>query len=99
MRVIPDFENELKAIDSRLSIVQNPNRTNICNIKLDGIDVCPIPSIEIRDKRDPGYAIEMPNGTMVPHRSREEALIMVKNTLEAIKTPDGADAFYGRNGY
>ena len=43
-KVFPDFENEIKAIDPRLSIVQNPNRQEIANIKLDGVDVCPIPS-------------------------------------------------------
>lgn len=97
--IISDFEKELQLIDPRLTIVQNPNRRNICNIKYDGIDICPIPSGEIRDERDLGYAIEMPNGMMIPHRSRSEALFIVKKTLEDLKTPSGADAFYGRNGY
>lgn len=99
MKVLPDFQDELQKIDPRLSIVQNPNRPNICNIKLDGTDICPIPSGEIREERDKGYSIEMPNGTMVPHRSRKEALDLVMHTLEVIKTADGADAFFGRNGY
>ena len=96
---IVDFEQELKELDPRLSIVQNPNRTNICNIKLDGYDVCPIPSGEIFEERNPGYSLEMPNGMLIPHRTRPEALIAVKHILELIKTPEGSDVFFGRNGY
>jgi hypothetical protein len=99
MATIPEFETELKLIDPRLSIVQNPNRPNICNIKLSGTDICPIPSGEIRDDSDPSYAIEMPNGMMIPHRSRNEAIAMVKHTLNLISTKDGHDAFFGLNGY
>lgn len=97
-RVFPDFEQELKAIDPRLSIVENPNRPKLCNIKLDGTDVCPIPNYEIREHRDPGYTIELPNGVQ-PHRSKTEALDMVRHTLKMIENPDNADAFFGRNGY
>ncbi len=98
-RVIPDFENELKTIDSRLSVVPNPNREYIANIKLDGTDVCPIPRYEIREHTDPTYTIEMPNGILVPHKSKEEALEHVKRVLELIKTNDGSDQFHGRNGW
>src|SRR5690348_16679052 len=97
-RVFPDFENELKAIDSRLSIVVNPNRPKLCNIKLDGQDICPIPNYEIREHSDPGYVMELPNG-MRPHRSKEEAIALVKHTLEIIKDPETANAFFGRDGY
>ncbi len=97
-RVFPDFENELKAIDPRLSIVVNPNRPKLANIKIDGTDVCPIPNFEIREHSDPGYTIELPNGIR-PHRSKTEAIDLVKNTLKMIENPDSADAFFGRNGY
>lgn len=97
-RVFPDFENELREIDPRLSIVPNPNRPKIANIKLDGTDICPIPNFEIREHSDPGYTIELPNGVR-PHRSKEEAIAMVKDTLERLKNPEMADAFFGRNGY
>ena len=98
-RIFPDFERELKEIDPRLSIVPNVNRPKICNIKLDGTDICPIPNYEIREHKDAGYTIEMPNGSLMPHRSKEEALIMIKQTLEFIKNPDNADAFFGRGQY
>ena len=97
-RVIPDFENELKEIDPRLSIVLNPNRLKIANIKLDGQDICPIPAYEIREFPDPTYTIELPNGIR-PHRSKTDAIAMVKNTLEMLKDPENADAFFGRNGF
>lgn len=98
-RVFPDFADEVMKIDPRLSVVPNPNRPKIANIKLDGTDICPIPAFEIREHRDAGYAMEMPNGTMMPHRSRTEALDLVKHTLKMIENPDNADAFFGRNGY
>lgn len=96
---IKDFAQELKEIDPRLSIVQNPNRPLIANIKLDGTDVCPIPSQEIRDEPDSTYCIELPNGVMIPHKSRREALERVHHTLKLLENPENADAFFGRNGY
>ncbi len=99
MRVHPDFEEELKSIDNRLSIVLNVNRPQIANIKLDGVDICPIPAYEIRDEFDPTYTIELPNGARAAHKSRVEAIAMVRQTLELIKKPENADAFFSRNGY
>jgi len=98
-RVFPDFENELKAIDPRLSIVPNTNRPKIANIKLDGQDICPIPAYEIREFSDPTYTMELPNGSVVKHRCKEEAIALVIHTLKLINNPENADAFWGRNGY
>ncbi len=94
-----DFAEELKALDPRITIVPNPNRDKISNIKIDGTDVCPIPRYEIREHRDPSYYIEMPNGMTVPHKSKEEALALVKHTLNVISTEEGANQFFGRDGY
>lgn len=99
IRVFPDFADEVMKIDPRLSIVPNPNRPKIANIKLDGTDICPIPAFEIREFPDPGYTMELPNGLIVKHRSKEEALIMIRQTLEFIKKPENADMFFGRNGF
>jgi len=98
-RVFPDFADEVMKIDPRLTVVQNPNRPAIANIKIDGTDICPIPSHEIRENHDPAYSLELPNGSTAPHRSRQEALIAIQATLEKIKTPEGADQFFGRNGW
>lgn len=99
MRVIPDFSDEIQKIDPRLSIVPNPNRPQIANIKLDGVDVCAIPAYEIRDEHDPSYTIELPNGSRSAHRSRKEAIDMVHHTLKLIENPENSDAFFGRNGF
>jgi len=95
-RVFPDFADEVMKIDSRLSVVQNPNHKGLANIKLDGRDICPIPSGEILDEPDPGYTIEFPNGYVCKHRSRREALELVHDRLEMIKTKEGADIFFAR---
>lgn len=98
-RVFPDFQDELMKIDPRLTIVPNPNRPKVANVKLDGIDVCVIPAYEIRELPDPSYTLELPNGTVAKHRSKLETLAVVQHTLNTIKTSEGADAFFGRNGY
>lgn len=95
MKVIPDFENELKAIDPRLSVVQNPNNPLFANIKLDGVDVCPIPPEEIRDEPDPSYTVIAPNGWKMKHKSRVEALGQVHDILDKIKNPEFHDIFFG----
>lgn len=94
-----EFAEELMKLDPRISVVPNPNRDKLSNIKIDGTDVCPIPRYEIKENRDNGYCLELPNGTLVPHKSRTEALQMVNNILETIKTQDGADLFFGRGEY
>lgn len=99
MKTIPDFENELKAIDPRLTVIPNPNRKGLANIKLEGRDVCPIPSEEIFDKPDVGYKITLPNGWEAQHKSREEALARVNSILEMVKTQEGSDQFFGRGQY
>lgn len=99
MNTIPDFENELKSLDDRLSIVPNRNYPNLANIKLSGKDICPIPAGEIREETDPSYTIVFPNGMVVPHRSRQTALALVKDTLEKIKDKDYHDAFFGIGEY
>lgn len=99
MKVFPDFQNELKAIDERLTIVQNPNFPQMANIKLNGKDITPIPSDEIYDEDNPGYTMAFPNGMVVPHRSRPTALALVKDTIEKIKDRDYHDAFFGLGEY
>lgn len=96
MKVIPDFENELKALDPRLSIIPNPNRPELANIKLEGIDICPIPKEEIMEESDASYSIQAPNGWKMRHKSRAEALAQVKSTLESIKTKEGFESFFDK---
>lgn len=96
---IQEFEKELKAIDERLSIVPNRNFPELANIKLNGKDICPIPSGDIREETDLSYTMTFPNGMCRPHRPRQEALAMVRNTLEKIQDRDYHDAFFGLGEY
>lgn len=97
MRVFPDFADEVMKIDPRLTVVPNPNyQGKLANIKLDGRDICPIPGDIILEEPDPGYTITFPNGYVCKHRSRREALAMIHDRLEMIKTPEGADLFFGK---
>jgi len=92
-----DFEKELQAIDPRLVIVPNVNRPGLSNIKLDGRDICPVPSEEIRENPDNNYRYEMPNGMMPRHNSRQEALSKVDAVLKFIATEEGHDTFFNRD--
>ncbi len=106
MKVIPDFEAELKAIDKRLDIVPNPhrmpneeNRTGISNIKLDGQDVCPIPSDDIFDEPNLNFGYTFPNGLKARFKTRPEALGEVQRILGIITTQEGSDMFHGKGEY
>lgn len=94
-----DFEKELKVIDARLSIVQNRNFPELANIKLNGKDVCPIPFPEIREETDPTFQMTFPNGMCRPHRSKTEALAIVKDTISKLDDRDYHDAFFGIGEY
>lgn len=90
-----DFELELKAIDPRLAIIENPNRIGLSNVKLDGRDICPVPSDEIKDEPDNNYRYEFPNGMSARHKSKVEVLAQVEQILDMVKTPEGAETFFG----
>lgn len=98
---ISDFEKELKAIDPRLAIIPNHNRPagegnpqGISNIKLDGRDVIPVPSDEISDEPDNNMRYVFPNGMSARHKSRQEALAVVHDTLKKLETKEYADLFF-----
>jgi hypothetical protein len=107
MKVIPDFEQELKAIDSRIDIIPNPNRgpneenkQGISNIKLGGQDICPIPSDEIFDEPNDNYGYLFPTQVRRSRfKTRPEAIAMVQNILKIMETDDGRDAFLGKGDY
>lgn len=89
------FKAELQKLDSRLDIIDNPNRPGLSNIKLDGRDICPVPSNEIYDEPNNNYRYEFPNGMSARHKSISEALAQVNATLEMIKTEEGKSIFFG----
>ncbi len=96
MRTIPDFEDELKTLDGRLSVRPNLNYPQLASIMLDGTDVCAIPAGDIKDEPDSSYTVTIRDMQM-RHKSKAEALDIVKKILDAIKTKDGADLFFGRD--
>jgi len=96
MRVFPDFVDELTKIDERISVARNRNYPELANILLDGINICSIPSGEIKDEVDPRYTIEFSNGFVSKHRTRPEAIDLVNATLAMVKTPEGKDIFYSK---
>lgn len=96
MKVFDEFAAELAGIDPRLTVVKNPNYPALANILLDGVNICAIPSGEIKEEVDPGYTIVFPNGFISKHRSRPEALGIVKGTLASILTPEGKDIFFSK---
>lgn len=91
-----EFAEQLKKLDPRLEIVPNPNRKGLSNVKLDGEDICPVPSEIIKEETDPGYVYAFPNGWVAPHNSTKEVLAKVHRILELLKTRDGYELFYGK---
>lgn len=96
MIVFDEFKTELENLDPRVSIIRNQNYPQLANIVLDGINICSIPSGEIKEYTDPGYTIQFSNGFICKHRSRPEALDLVRNTLKMIETPEGKDIFFSK---
>jgi hypothetical protein len=107
---IKDFEAELKIIDKDLSIRPNdapkrvleafPDVNKLASILYCGTEVCTIPSGEIFDEKNGNYGIDLrSDGHFIAHRTRPEALSMVKQKLEQLKDKDYADLFFGRGEY
>ena len=99
MKVFPDFENEVKAIDPDLEVIPNKNRPGLANIMYQGKDVCPIPQYDIYDEVRRSYTYEFPNGFVVRHKTRLEALAHISHVLTLTKTEEGKDQFFGRGEY
>jgi hypothetical protein len=96
MQVFPDFQDELQKLDSRLTVDKNPNYPHLANIKLDGVNICAIPSGEIKEAPDAGYTVTFANGFTSKHRSRPEALAVVNSTLTSLNTEEGKEIFFAK---
>lgn len=95
--IYTDFEKELKEIDPRITITPNQNRPGLCNIKINGRDIIPIPE-DIREEHEATYVYNFPQGDF-PHTSKKEALARVQAVVEGIKDPEYHDAFFGLGDY
>jgi len=89
-----DFLIEIQKIDPRLTIQVNPNRPGLSNIMLDGKDVCPIPTDDLREEDDPRHYYTFPNGYSAPHNSVTSAKQKIHLLLEKLKDPKVAEEFY-----
>jgi hypothetical protein len=71
-----EFEQELKKLDERFSVSENPNRPGLSNIFFIGhnYDLPVISTTLIKDEIDQNYRYQFPNGMMARYWSREEIM-------------------------
>lgn len=81
-----DFEVELQKLDSRLTIVPNPDRIGLANIFFEGknYDLPVISAVDIRDEPDPAYQYEFPNGMRARYWSKPEIVARVEDFLTKV---------------
>ena len=108
---LEDFEKELKEINKGLSICPNnanqklleryPNVNKLASILYLGEQVCTIPNYDIYDEPNANYNVDLRgDGQTVKHRTRPEALQIVRDTLSRIESNNEfADQFFGRGEY
>lgn len=79
-----EFEAQVKELDSRFSIVENPNRPGLSNIFFEGknYDLPVISSNEIKEEVDHGYRYEFPNGMSARMWSKQEVLDRLDHFLK-----------------
>ncbi len=97
-RTANEFEAELKEIDERFSIVENPNRPGLSNIFFMGknYDLPVISTHLIKDVVDPTHRYEFPNGMMARMWSSVEIIDRLKQFLIDFK--GGEYEAYGDEG-
>ena len=90
-----DFETELRAIDERFMVIENPNRPGLSNILFNGknYDLPTLSTHNIKDEPDPSHRYEFPNGMSARHHTRPEILSRVHVFLEDQKSGK-YDGFY-----
>lgn len=98
---ITQFENELKTtIDPRLSIRVNPKIPELAGVYFMDAFLIGIPSGQIFDQIRPEYGLPNFSGKFMRHRTRPEALAMVRGELLKMQTdPDYRDAVLGVGEY
>lgn len=108
---LTDFEKELQEISKDLSIRPNsppprvlemyPDTGKLASITYMGSELCAIPNFEIYDEPNGSYGVDLrQDGRFIRHRTRPEALSIVKEKLELLKNnKDYADSFFGRGEY
>jgi hypothetical protein len=83
-----EFEKELKELDPRFTVVDNPNRPGLSNIFFEGrnYDLPAISSYNIKDEVDHAYRYEFPNGMTARFHTRPEVLTKLEDFLKNLDT-------------
>lgn len=92
---ISEFEKELQVINKDLAIRPNtapqkvidlyPDVVKLASVTLRGVEVCTIPNGDIYDEPSGNYGIDLrQDGRFVRHRTRPEALQIVKEKLSRL---------------
>lgn len=101
-----DFEAELRLVDPDLSIRPNgphklfPALEELAAVTYRGVSLITVPSYEIFDEPNPAYGVDIRmDGRFIPHRTRPEALGIVRAKLEQLRDPEYRDQFFGTGEY
>jgi hypothetical protein len=89
--------NELKEIDSRVELVLNPNRPGLSNFKINGMDLCPVPSEYLQLEHSGDYVYNFPNGMAAPFKTYGEAKGLCEFYLNKLKDPEYSKEFFQRD--
>lgn len=93
---IKEFETELKTLNSDLAVRINnppervtkmfPDVVKLASITFRGTEICTVPAEGIYDEPNGSYGVDLRNdGRFVRHRTRPEALAIVKDTLSRLE--------------
>jgi len=78
------FLEEIKKLDPRFSIIENPNRPGLSNILFEGknYDLPVISSVEVKEEIDQTHRYEFPNGMSARHHSSPEIITRLEDFLK-----------------
>lgn len=84
------FEQKIKEIDPRFSVVTNPNRPGLSNIFFEGrnYDLPVIPTDDIRQEPDNGYRYQFPNTMSARHNSISEVVPKLEAFIKSVNAGD-----------
>lgn len=95
---------ELQGIDNRIEIVPNNNRPaggfnrqGIANIKIAGVDVCPVPSEYLQTEVTHDYGYVFPNDMRGTFRTYEEAKETVVSYIKRLEDAEFSKEFFERD--
>lgn len=88
---------ELKELDARIELVPNPHRPGLSNLKLNGTDICPVPSEWLQNEHTSDYVYMFPNGMYGNMKTYDEAKAITVQLLEKLKDADYAELFFSKD--